>query len=98
MTLKDVVSDLQNPSNHERTICARRPWTADSEVILATQDGQGRIPLEFPPNGFDYLLEVAVAIEVLEVFGQRPATLEERVDCLIFYAENDAFPAWVHES
>ena len=46
--------------------------------------------------GFKYFLGVSTAREVLEVFQGREPSLEEKIDCLLYYAENDAFPGWVY--
>jgi len=46
--------------------------------------------------GTDYLLEVHIAREVIEGWrfnhGGAAPTLEEAVECVIYYAENDAYP------
>jgi hypothetical protein len=77
------------------TIFARRPWTGDSECTLATVED--KLPKELKKAGFDYFLEVSVALEILGVFGRKRPTLEDKLRLIIFYAENDAFPDWVHQ-
>lgn len=55
------------------------------------------IPTDVKEAGFSYFLEIFVAREVLEVLEGKPSTSEERVRLLIYYADNDAYPEWVHQ-
>ena len=93
--LSDLVDRLDTLGN-ESTIFARKPWSAMSEAVLVATDDEGRIDRAVPA-GFAYFLEVNVSREVLEVFGDRPASLGDRTRLLIYYAEFDSFPDWVYE-
>jgi hypothetical protein len=94
MTLEDAVTQLEQ-FDEELMICARQPWTRSSEVVLVPSP-EGRIPQAVTDAGYAYFLEVAVAREVLEVF-KRTRSIGEKIDCLLYYAENDAWPDWVYE-
>lgn len=76
----------------ETTICARKPWSADAECVIVRLTNELTVPDEVKQDGFEYFLEVDVAREVLEVFGEKPGTLDEKVRLLICYATFDAYP------
>ncbi len=92
--LEDAIRQL-NQLDEELLICAQEPWSRSSEVRLVPSP-DGRIPADVAGAGYKYFLGVATANEVLEVFGARTPSIGEMVDCLIYYAENDAFPQWVY--
>jgi hypothetical protein len=96
MTLADIVNQLSLVAE-DRIICARRPWSALAESILAQPAENRSVPSDVKAAGFEYFLEVFVAREVLQVFGQKPATLDDKIRLLIHYAENDAYPEWVYQ-
>lgn len=84
--------------NMDDTLClfAAKPWSVASAAMAAPLDVALRPPREIVEQGLAYFLEVHVAREALEVFGDRPPTQDEQRKLLIFYAENDAFPEWVY--
>jgi hypothetical protein len=94
MTLEEVVKRLDS-LDEEMLICVQTPWSKASDVRLAPSP-DGRVPKEVTDAGYKYFLGVMTAREVLEVFGTRTPSLEEKIDCLLYYAENDAYPEWVH--
>ncbi len=90
-TLQEVVDGLSAlPADH--TIYARHPWSCDSVAIVVEEDaGGGRAEAD----GYRYLLEVDLAVEVLEVWtawrhGATP-TAEDRCRAVLHYAENDTY-------
>ena len=92
MTLEEIVRTIDT-GEERRTICARKPWTADSEAILVTPNARGGLPPGTRESGFAYFLEVHIAREILAPYlEKRPRTPKEKLDFLIYYAENDAFP------
>jgi len=92
-TILDQVSTLQD----DLCIFAKKPWVPESHAIAVPLGADFKTPNEISDQGMDYFLEVNVAKEVLEVFGDRAPTKEERHRLLIFYAENDAYPDWVYD-
>lgn len=78
-------------------ICAQKPWTAASRARLVSAEARGGVPDDAKAEGLDYFLEVHVAKEVLEVFGDRSETVDRKLALLIYYAENDAYPDWAYE-
>ena len=95
--LQDVIRDLE-ALDRRAVICAKKPWTPESEALVALPDDDGGIPADVKAAGFVYFLERHVAEEVLEVFeDSQGVALEKRIALLIFYAENDAYPDWVYE-
>lgn len=96
MTLGDILAKVGEISDEE-TILSRRPWQTDGDVLLIRLDEECRVPLPAKNAGWEYFMEIATAKEVLEVFVGAPPAPEERVQLLLFYGENDAFPDWVFE-
>ena len=93
MRLIDAISQLKELPE-ETFICVRRPWGHDADTLLVPFTEDLRIPSEVLAQGFEYYLEVSTAHEVLESFLDRKPSLDQIVDFLTFYAENDAFPDW----
>ena len=95
MKFLEVIAKL-NDLPDETFICARRPWTHDSETKLIPFPEDLRIPEEVKSEGYEYFLEVSTAKEILEGFLERKPSLEQIADFIIYYAENDAFLEWSH--
>jgi len=95
MRLEELIVSLDG-LDEDATICARRPWGAASDAILVHLH-DGPIPPDVKQTGYAYFIDVATAREVMEVFGNRPPTEQEKLKLLLHYAENDAFPEWVYE-
>ena len=95
MNLRQAIEDLESLDT-DATIVARRPWSVGSDAKVVAPSMLGPAAPDVRRDGLEYFLEVSVAREVLEVFGDRTPSEEEKVACLVFYAENDAFPAWVY--
>lgn len=72
---------------HDGTLYVVRPWAATAEAVAAEA--------EDAPLGYEYLLEVHLALDVLETWsswrgGRRP-TAEEAAHAVVYYAERDAY-------
>ena len=93
MNLHEVIAKL-NEFPDETFICARKPWTQDSEVRLIPFPEDLRIPESVRAEGFEYFLEVSTAVEILDGFLARNPTPQQVTAFVIYYAENDAFPEW----
>jgi len=91
MNLHQVISQLAELPE-DTFICAKRPWTPDSEVRLVPYPDDLRIPDEVRAEGFEYFLEVTTALEILEGFLDHAPSPEQVTSFVIYYAENDAFP------
>lgn len=96
MNLLQVAEKIEGLDD-DAVVCARKPWTSDSEARLVSADAQGALPEEVRAAGFKYFLEVHVGKEVLEVFRGRSEPTERKLALLVYYAENDAYPDWVYE-
>ena len=85
----DVVATLAH-ADPGATIYVSPPASPRSESIVCVEADDGR-----SPAGFDYLLEVDIALEVLEVWvkwrGGRTPTAAEAVRAVIHYARYDAY-------
>jgi hypothetical protein len=94
MKLADIVVGLDT-SDDSLCIVAKRPWTGDSEAKLGCFTNDFRVPEEARSAGYEYFLEVSTARdEVLS--GPVPLSDEQKVEAVIYYAENDAFPDWLN--
>src|SRR5262245_39501929 len=91
LRLMDVVKNL-DAFDEELTIYAVRPWTAESEAIVARESDTGNPPPEANSRHAAYFIEIAIAREFLEDWAasdDRPTT-QEQCDRLIRYAAHDA--------
>jgi hypothetical protein len=90
--LIDVVANLDS-YDADLTIYAVKPWTCDSEVIVAREPEQGGVPHEAESCNAEYFIEVFVAKEFLEGWvasEARPTSVREQCERLIHYAVYDA--------
>ena len=95
MKLRDALDEVQKRDGG--VIFAMKPWTLDSEADIFELHLDKPRPQEIADRSLEYFLEVGVAQETLEVFGDREPTLDEALALLLHYAEHDGFPDWVYE-
>ena len=93
MKLEDAVRELDG-FDKNAILCVRRPWSPSAECTVAPPDENLGVPMHVKKAGLEYFMEVYIALEVLSVF-EKPASEKEKIELLIYYAENDAYPAWV---
>lgn len=71
----------------DAVVYAVRPWSARTDAEVSDGDE--------PPVGHEYLLEVGVVLDVVEVWsawrGGRLPTPGEAAEAVIHYAEHDAY-------
>jgi hypothetical protein len=96
MDLGTLIDCLPGGLDDRLCIFAAKPWSTTSPAAAVRLDDEFKPPHGVLEQGLVYFLEVHVANEVLEVFGDRQPSAMEKLDLLIFYAENDAFPEWVY--
>ena len=94
--LQELIANLEQLDD-DYIICVMKPWSPEASARLTLPNENEAVPDELKLCGFSYFLEVHVAKEVLEVFGAKPPSVDEKVRLLIEYAENDAYPAWVYD-
>lgn len=94
MKLIDAIRNIDEADG--MTICARRPWRADSEACLVAVAPLSKIPEHIAEDGYEYFLEYSVLREVLEMPEAEKVSEERKVNLAIYYAENDAYPAWIY--
>jgi hypothetical protein len=88
VTLIQVIRDFDF-LDQQSTVFAAKPWTADSQAIVARVPDGGGLPEEAQELGLTYFLEVAVARKHLRAWAKgrgRDATLQEQCARLIQYA------------
>ena len=95
MKLREAIL-AADAGNEKLCIVARRPWTEHSECSLVQLTDDYGVPAASKSEGYDYFLEVSV---IQDEFGDCWASLSDsqRIEAVIFYAENDAFPSWLNE-
>ena len=94
MDLGQILNRVHELADDE-CIFARKPWSSTSEAVTSLLAEDYRMPSHVSDQGLDYFLEIHVAKEVLGSIGGRSVSEEEKVNLLVFYAENDAYPDWV---
>jgi hypothetical protein len=97
MDLGTLINRLPVDLDDGLCIFAAKPWSGTSPAAVVPLDDKFSPPPEVVEQGLSYFLEVHICIEVLEVFGDRQPSSDEKRNLLIFYAENDAFPNWVYD-
>ena len=95
MRLREIIDRIEDEDD-DLCIVAKRPWHKNSEALLVQLTEDYRIPADAHNQGYEYFLEVHVALEeVLEGLLYK-LTLEQRFEAVLFYAENDAYPEWFY--
>ena len=96
MNLQEAILKLESFSD-DLCIVAKRPWTPNSECELIELTAEYAVPASVKARGFEYFLEIFVAN--YEVLNRSKIELspKQKVEAVIFYAENDAFPEWLNE-
>ena len=94
MTLLEVAENLHSLDNSETIFAKRNPaWSETSEAILCETSATDSVPAE--SEGFEYFLEVHVAKETVEVWSEwrdgRQPTISEKLEAMIYYAEQDSW-------
>jgi hypothetical protein len=90
--LIDIVGNLGS-YDEEMTIYAAKPWTCDSQALVAREPDQGGLPSEATTRSVEYFIEVFIATEFLEGWiAAQAGTTSAREQCerLIQYATHDA--------
>ena len=94
MRLRDIIDNLESVDD-SLCIVAKRPWKPDSEALLVQLTDDYRVPGETTEQGYEYFLEVSVALgEVLDGLNSALSS-DQRFSAVLYYAENDAFPDWL---
>jgi len=91
-TLLELVKSIDR-ENDEDTIYAKKPWTAESPVLVARDPSSGGTPARARSLQCEYFLEVFIAREFLEDLrnaSDDPIAVEALCDRLIYYAMYDA--------
>lgn len=97
MTLQRVVADLDE-IDEDLTIyiASGSEWTAESRVITALEPDDHTLPQEAAALDMEYFLEVFIAQDVLRAWQKwqevKEVSLEKKLEILLYYAENDAYP------
>jgi len=94
MNLRHIIADLYS-TDESLCIVAKRPWSPDSEAALVRLTEDYRVPTDIQNAGYEYFLEVSVAVD--EVLGDigRSLSPAQREGAILYYAENDAYPTWL---
>ena len=91
MTLAEAIERLEE-FDADQIIYAVNT-TPVSEAVVDYETDDGDVPAS--ANGMRYLLEISLARDAIRVWSEwregRQPTLDEKVQAVIYYAENDAF-------
>ena len=94
MTMRQAIESLDG-FDGEQTIYVRPDGSidSDSEVVVDYYSDDGEPPES--AAGMNYLLEVSLARDALRVWSEwregRLPSIEEQIEAIVYYAENDAF-------
>ena len=95
MHLQEIIDRIEEEDD-DLCIVAKRPWHKDSDALLVRLTEDYRIPADAQNQGYEYFLEVHVALEEVLKGLLDKLTLEQRLEAVLFYAENDAYPEWFY--
>jgi hypothetical protein len=90
--LIDVVANLGS-LDPKLTIYVAKPWTFDSDAVVAREPDQGGVPEEAESQNAEYFIEVFIATEFLDGWAaaqRRSFSMREQCERLIQYAVHDA--------
>ena len=91
MTLREVIARLEELAADD-TIYAESV-APSARAVVATEPDDGAVPKA--AAGLDYLLEVALAREAVDVWRRwrpgRTPTLDDEIAAVTYYAQNDAW-------
>jgi hypothetical protein len=96
MRLGDIVSQLES-ADPELCIVAKQPWSRDSEAMLIRLTDNFAVPNEARAEGYEYFLEVNVALEDALPQDRVKLSPDQRFDAVLHYALHDAYPTWLNE-
>jgi hypothetical protein len=96
VTLAEALAQVEQ-LERDAVIFAKKPWSHASEALIGKLGARGRVPDDVRMAGYEYFLDIPVAIEGLGVFGARTPTLDEKIRLLLYYGENDAYPDRVYD-
>jgi hypothetical protein len=57
MKLADAIRQIAISESDDMTICARRPWRADSDACVIRVPAMSKIPKHVIDDGYEYFLE-----------------------------------------
>ncbi len=75
--LQELIANLEQLDD-AYIICAMKPWSPEASARLALPNENEAVPDDVKLCGFVYFLEVHVATEVLEVFGEKSPSVDEK--------------------
>lgn len=94
MNLREVVERIDRESD-AMCIVAKRPWGPETDAALVRLTDENRVPDETLKQGYEYFLEVSVALDDVLEGVEDVLSPAQRFEAVLFYAENDAYPSWL---
>ena len=73
MLLREVIAELES-ADDSLCIVAKRPWMPDTEALLVRLTADFRVPKDVSAAGYEYFLEVSVALDEVLDTVKRSAT------------------------
>lgn len=93
LSLGDAVFSVTNCEDN-LAICARQPFTSESEAVLVSLTPDYRVPDEVLEKGFSYFLGKEDTLRLLEVLSERRVSRQAQVEFLAHFATFDTYPSW----
>ena len=96
ITLREVVAALQRTDEELTVYAAGGPDASpSSSAVVALDPDEGGVPIEAATAGLSYVLDVAQALRVLDVWSDwrdgREPTVDEQCEAILYYAKHDAY-------
>lgn len=96
MKLDEVIEDMIRKNDVNNVVFAKKPWGFESEAIIGALDVNDRVPQPIKDAGYEYFLEGEIINELRQAIASKGFGSLELIECVIYYAENDAYPEWVN--
>jgi hypothetical protein len=96
MELRNIIASIDDSSCH-LCIVAKQPWSGSAEAKLVALTPDFGVPRADLEQGYEYFPEVSVALEEVIRGPGVLLTDEQRLEAVLYYAQNDAFPEWLNQ-
>ena len=93
MTLLEIFKSIYSQEFDDlKTIYAKKPWSLESDAVIEDDPENCLVPPHLAEQGYDYFIEVFIALEFDEGVKQMTPspTIDQRCQRLIEYATYDA--------
>lgn len=92
MKLREILIDSASMGEYD-VVYAKRPWSLESAACIKRYEAGETVQQSFQSDSpFEYFLDAVLIQDIRSQVADAGKTLEEALDIILYYAENDAFP------